>query len=77
MRWVYNLLAGSFDMSKIVQSLPKTINLSEIQILLGTQQCVWVWRFCLEKSKLTLAVKESWVSRFQVNDQIAVKREET
>ena len=32
---------------------------------------------CLQKSKLTLVVKEGCVVGFQVNDQIAVKRDET
>ena len=39
MKWVYNLLVRGFDMSKVVHSLPKTINFWEIQILVGTQQC--------------------------------------
>ena len=33
--------------------------------------------FCLEKSKLTPAVKEGWVGGFEVNSQIAVKHDET
>ena len=33
--------------------------------------------FVFKKSKLTLAVKEEWVGGFQVNGQIAVKRDET
>ena len=39
MKWVYNLLVRGFDMSKIVHSLPNTINFQEIQILVGAQQC--------------------------------------
>ena len=32
--YIYNLLIRGFDMSKMVYSLPKTINFQEIQILL-------------------------------------------
>ena len=34
-------------------------------------------RFYLQKTKFTPAVMEKWVGGFQVNGQIAVKRDET
>ena len=36
-----------------------------------------VFRFCLKKSKLTVAVKDGWMGGFQANGQIAVKRDKT
>ena len=42
--YIYNLLVRGFDMSKIVYSLPKTINFQEIQIQMPLECDNFVFR---------------------------------
>ena len=60
-------------MSKIVYSLPKTINFQEIQIQMPLECDNFVFR----KVNWPLSLRRGgWVGGFQVNGQIAVKRDE-